>query len=63
VGRPAINSFRGALSNSAKGVFVTTSLFTRAALGEARHPSKPSTALIDGDRLAGIVIHDGVPVS
>jgi hypothetical protein len=60
VGSPEINSFRGALSNTAKGVFVTTSLFTRAALGEARHPSKPSISLIDGERLAGIVIRDGI---
>lgn len=60
VGSPEINSFRGALSNTAKGVFVTTSHFTRAALGEARHPNKPSIALIDGERLAEIVIRAGI---
>jgi hypothetical protein len=56
VGSPEINSFRGALSTTAKGVFITTSHFTRAAVAEARHDSKPSIALIDGDKLAAIVI-------
>lgn len=61
VGSPDINSFRGALSTTAKGVFVTTSHFTRAALVEARHEGKPSIALVDGDKLAGIVIRHGIP--
>ena len=63
VGSPEINSFRGALSTTAKGVFVTTSHFTRAALGEARHATKPSIALVDGDRLAAIVIRSGISVA
>jgi hypothetical protein len=61
VGSPEINSFRGALSPTAKGVFVTTSHFTRAALAEARHEAKPSITLVDGDKLAGIVIRSGTP--
>ncbi len=61
VGSPEVNNFRGALSTTAKGVFVTTSHFTRAALAEARHETKPSIALIDGDKLAGIVIRNGIP--
>jgi HJR/Mrr/RecB family endonuclease len=60
VGSPEINNFRGALSTTAKGIFITTSHFTRAAMTEARHGSKPSIALIDGDRLAGIVVRIGV---
>ncbi len=60
VGSPDINSFRGALSGPAKGVFVTTSHFTRAARAEARHPSKPSIALLDGERLANVVIRAGL---
>jgi hypothetical protein len=60
VGSPEINNFRGALSTTAKGVFVTTSHFTRAALAEARHETKPSIALVDGDRLASIVIRSGI---
>jgi restriction endonuclease len=63
VGSPEINNFRGALSTTAKGVFVTTSHFTRAAVTEARHEMKPSIALVDGDRLAGIVIRSGIPTT
>jgi hypothetical protein len=63
VGSPEINNFRGALSTTAKGVFVTTSHFTRAALAEARRETKPSIALVDGDRLAGIVIRSGIPTN
>jgi restriction endonuclease len=63
VGSPEINNFRGALSTTAKGVFVTTSHFTRAALAEARHKAKPSIALVDGDRLAGLVIRHSIPTT
>ena len=55
VGSVELNHFRGALSSTAKGVFVTTSHFTRAAIGEARHPTKPCLTLIDGVRLSAIV--------
>jgi hypothetical protein len=60
VGSPEVNNFRGALSTRAKGVFITTSHFTRAALVEARHESKPSIALVDGEKLAAVVIRNGV---
>jgi hypothetical protein len=63
VGSPEINGFRGALSITAKGIFVTTSLFTRAALAEARHASKPSIALIDGERLARLVVIKHIPTA
>ena len=63
VGSPEINNFRGALSMTAKGVFVTTSHFTRAALSESRHETKPSITLVDGDKLAGIVLRNGVPIN
>ena len=55
VGSIELNHFRGALSTTAKGVFVTTSHFTRAALAESRHPTKPCITLMDGDRLASLV--------
>jgi len=55
VGRVEINGFRGAISSMAKGVFVTTSHFTRAAIQEAEHPGKPSIALIDGFMLASMI--------
>src|SRR5437867_8879473 len=56
VGSPDINNFRGALSTTAKGVFVTTSSFTRAATAEAKHSNKPNISLIDGTRLSCIVL-------
>jgi restriction system protein len=60
VGSPEINNFRGAVSTTAKGVFITTSHFTRAAVAEARHISKPSIALVDGEKLAGLVMRKGL---
>jgi hypothetical protein len=55
VGSIELNHFRGALSTTAKGVFVTTSHYTAAAVKEARHPAKPCITLIDGLRLSTIV--------
>jgi HJR/Mrr/RecB family endonuclease len=56
VGSVEINNFRGALNTTAKGVFVTTSHYTRAAIVEAKHEYKPCVTLIDGNRLSGIVL-------
>jgi len=55
VGSVEINNFRGALSSAAKGVFVTTSHFTKAAVDEGRHQNKPAITLIDGQRLAQMI--------
>jgi restriction system protein len=55
VGSIEINHFRGALSATAKGVFVTTSHYTTAAVKESRHQVKPCITLIDGLRLSTIV--------
>jgi restriction endonuclease Mrr len=60
VGSIEVNSFRGALSASAKGVFVSTGYFTKAAVHEARIPSKPAIALIDGRRLAVLCENNGL---
>jgi hypothetical protein len=60
VGRVEINNFRGALSITAKGIFITTGFFTRAALIEARHDYKPSITLIDGTKLSSIVIRSKI---
>lgn len=62
VGSVEINNFRGALSASAKGIFITTSHYTRAAIVEARHSQKPSITLINGDRLSMIVQRTGLEV-
>jgi restriction system protein len=61
IGSVDINNFRGALSATAKGIFVTTSRYTRAALLEARHQFKPCITLIDGGRLSGMVNRLGLP--
>jgi len=55
VGSIEINNFRGALNTTAKGVFVTTSQFTKAAMREAEHPAKPCISLIDGFLFSKIV--------
>jgi hypothetical protein len=56
VGSVEVNGFRGALSVSAKGVFVTTSHFTKAAIAEARHAEKPSITLVDGAKLSMMIL-------
>lgn len=55
VGSGEINGFRGALSTTAKGVFVTTSHFTKAAIDESRHQTKPGISLIDGFKFSQLV--------
>lgn len=62
VGSVEINHFRGALSSTAKGIFVTTSHYTRAAIEEAQHPSKLAVTLLDGPRLASVVLRSGIEV-
>lgn len=55
VGSVEINSFRGALHTTAKGVFVTTSHFTKAAIQEAEHSVKPCISLIDGFKFSKLI--------
>ena len=61
VGRPEIQTFIGAIANkSGKGLFVTTGTFT----DRAKHCAKENhIVLIDGDRLAELMIEYGVGVS
>lgn len=63
VGSVEINGFRGALSAAAKGVFITTSHFTRAAIVESRHQFKPCITLIDGERLSSMVLRSRLDIS
>ncbi len=63
VGSVEINGFRGALSTTAKGVFITTSHFTRAAVLESRHQFKPCITLVDGERLSSMVLKSGIDIS
>ena len=64
VSRPEIQKFTGALhgQNSNKGVFITTSTFTREAL-EYASKINIKIILIDGEQLAGLMIDHGVGVS
>ncbi len=64
VGRPEIQGFFGALAGrrARKGVFITTSTFTREAKEYARSVSD-SMVLVDGETLATLMIEHGVGVS
>jgi len=63
IGRPDIQGFYGALAGqrAKKGVFITTSAFTAQAAEFAR--SVEGIVLIDGARLASLMIEHGVGVS
>jgi len=64
VGRPEIQGFFGALAGrrAKKGVFITTSAFTREAREYANQVSD-SIVLVDGARLARLMIEHGVGVT
>ena len=64
VGRPELQSFFGALAgrNANKGVFITTSGFTREAR-EFAHAVSDSIVLVNGARLTELMIEHGVGVS
>jgi len=64
VGRPEIQKFAGALQGhrARKGVFITTSAFSREAL-EYAGVIESRIILIDGDQLAKLMVDHGVGVS
>lgn len=54
VGRPAVQSFVGAISGKGgKGLFVTTAMFSKQAIDYAKHQH---VILIDGEKLAKLMI-------
>lgn len=64
VGRPEIQKFAGALAEhrARKGVFITTSTFTKEALASAtKHDAR--IVLIDGEKLATLMIDHGLGVT
>lgn len=65
VGASEIRDFKGALDGhgASKGVFITTAGFTRAALDEVKRSRNYKIVLIDGLRLAGLMIEHNVGVS
>ena len=65
VGRPEIHKFTGALieKNARKGIFITTSDFSREARESADNSDDPKIVLIDGRQLAEYMIDHNVGVS
>ncbi len=64
VGRPEIQKFAGALAEhrAKKGVFITTSTFSKEALASAtKHDAR--IVLIDGEKLATLMIDHGLGVT
>ena len=60
VGRPEIQRIIGAMQKAEKGVFITTSKFTKEALEFANAESRKHIRLIDGDSLVELMIKHGV---
>ncbi|MBS6922312.1 restriction endonuclease [[Clostridium] scindens] len=56
VGRPEIQSFVGAMQNIQKGVFITTSSFSREAKEFAEHQQQKNLKLIDGEMLTHLMV-------
>ena len=56
VGRPEIQRFIGAMQKAEKGVFITTSKFTKEALDFVNAESRKHIRLIDGDSLVELMI-------
>jgi restriction system protein len=65
VGRPAVQSFYGAMGGqgASKGVFITTSAFTRDAIDCAADFKDKKIVLIDGNHLTRLMLDAGVGVS
>ncbi len=62
--RPELQKFVGALhgQNARKGVFITTSSFSKGAIEYAKG-LQDKVVLVDGDLLATLMIENGVGVS
>lgn len=56
VGRREIQSFVGAMQNIQKGVFITTSGFTRDAIEYAERQQQKNLKLIDGEMLTKLMV-------
>jgi HJR/Mrr/RecB family endonuclease len=58
VGRKEVAELRGSLQPFARGAVVTTSHFSKAAIGEAGEDGKNPIALVDGFRLSRVVLDE-----
>jgi len=65
VGRPEVQQFQGALSGhgAGKGIFITTSYFTKEAIDYAAGLRNSKIVLIDGEELAELMIDHGIGVA
>jgi restriction system protein len=65
VSRPTVQSFAGSLigQGAAKGVFITTSTFSKEAVNYANKITQPKIILIDGQQLAKLMIDNNIGVS
>ena len=65
VGRPEIQKFVGALhgQGAKKGIFITTSNFSKEAIGYASNMNDPKIVLIDGIQLTNLMIDNDIGVS
>lgn len=63
VGLPQIHEFRGAISGQfQQGIFFTTSKFTKQALAASLRPGAVPIALMDGMKIAQLMIEKGLAV-
>lgn len=60
IGRQVLQSFVGAMQDVQKGVFITTSTFTKEAKKYAENQQQKSLKLINGDLLADLMIKYGI---
>lgn len=60
---PQIQQFIGAMGKVNKGVFITTSSFTKGAIKNAKEAPYKTIQLIDGDRLAELMLAYGAGVT
>jgi restriction system protein len=65
IGRPVVQQFAGALQGrgAKKGIFITTSRFTKEAIEEANRNINISIVLIDGEKLVDLMYEYNVGVS
>lgn len=62
VGSKEIQAFSGAMKKVSKGVFITTSSFTKEALKEVHEQVGKQIALIDGPMLTELMLHYGIGI-
>lgn len=62
VGRKEIQAFAGAMKTVTKGVFITTSTFTKEAQKDAKEQYGKQIALIDGTMLTDLMINCGIGI-